>query len=65
MKEEFSVNLQTTNLCFPLKLKLKKKTDCPNNEYNAAFKHIHQYIRAYLRSKKSVLINSWENVIAY
>ena len=42
---------------------------CPSKEYDAIFRHIHQKIRVYPRSKKkkkkSALISGWENIIAY
>ena len=38
---------------FLLKIKIKQNPDCPNKEYNAILKHIHQNIRAYFRSKKN------------
>ena len=51
---------------FLLKIKIKQNSDCSNKEHNAIFKHIHQSIRAYFRSKKkSGLINGWENIFAY
>ena len=53
MKEAFPVKLQTVNR-FLLKMKIKQNSGCPNNEYNAVFKHIHQNIGAYPRSKKNL-----------
>ena len=38
-------------------MKIKQNSDCPNKEYNAIFKHIHQNIRAYPRSKTQLLGN--------
>ena len=36
---------------------------CPNKEYNVVFKHFHQNIRVYPRSKKKhALTNDWENI---
>ena len=35
---------------FLLKIKIKQKPACRNKEYNVAFKHFHQNIRAYPRS---------------
>ena len=35
---------------FLLKVKIKQKPACRNKEYNVAFKHFHQNIRAYPRS---------------
>ena len=40
---------------FSLKIKIKQNLGCPNKEYNAIFKHIHQNIKAYSRSKKKNL----------
>ena len=40
-----------------LKIKIKQNSDGPNNEYNAIFKHIHQNIRAYPRSKKALWVD--------
>ena len=43
---------------FLLKRTIKQNPGCPNKNYNAIFKNIHQNIRAYPRSKKkSALIN--------
>ena len=50
---------------FLLKI-IKQILGCPNKEYNAIFKHIHQNIKAYHRSKKkSGLINDGKNIFAY
>ena len=50
-----------------LKIKIKQKSGCPNNEYSAIFKHIiHQDIRTSPWSKKkSWSINDWEKFFAY
>ena len=37
---------------FLFKIMIKQNLGCPNKEYNAIFKHIHQNIRVYPRSKK-------------
>ena len=37
-----------------LKIKIKQKPACRNKEYNVAFKHFHQNIRAYTRSWKNL-----------
>ena len=37
----------------------------PDKEYNATLEHIYQNVRAYLRIKKYVFINDYENIIAY
>ena len=42
------------NRLFLLKIKIKQKPACQNNEYNGAFKHFHQDIRAYPRSQKNL-----------
>ena len=44
---------------FLLKVKIKQNPGCPNNEYiyNAIFKHIHQNIWAFLKSKN--YIDQW------
>ena len=42
------------NRLFLLKIKIKQKSACQNNEYNGAFKHFHQDIRAYPRSQKNL-----------
>ena len=39
---------------FLLKVKIKQKPASRNKEYNVAFKHSHQNIRAYPRSKKNL-----------
>ena len=61
MKEGLSVKLQNENM-FLLKIKIKQNPGCPNKGYNAILKHIPQNIRAYTRSKKTELINDWENI---
>ena len=48
-----------------LKIKIKQNPGYPSKEYNVILKHINQNIRAYRRSKKSALINDYENIIAY
>ena len=57
MKEEFSIKFQTENLCFCLRWKLNK-TQTAQIRNNAIFKHMHQIIRAYPRSKK-ICIDQW------
>ena len=48
---------------FLLKIKIWKNPGRVNEEHNGIFKHIHQDIRAYSRSKnKSVLVNDWEDI---
>ena len=47
-----------------LKIKIKQNLGYPNKEYNVIFKHIHQNIRAYCRSKKICIIDDYENIIA-
>ena len=37
---------------------MKQNPDYPQKKYNAIFKHIHQNIRAYLRSKK-ICVDQW------
>ena len=37
-----------------LKIKIKQKPACRNKEYNVAFKHFHQNIRAYTRKWKNL-----------
>ena len=60
MKEAFSVKLQDEKFSFHLRWKLNES---PNN---TIFEHIHQIIKACARGKKkSVLINDYENIIAY
>ena len=44
---------------FSLKIKIKQNLGCPNKEYNAIFKHIHQNIKVYSRSKKKICIDQW------
>ena len=43
---------------FLLKIKIKQKPSCPNKEYNAIFKNIHQNIRASLKSNQ-ICIDQW------
>ena len=50
LKEPFSATFQTRNL-FLCKLKIKKNPGCPNKDYNAICKYIHQNIRTYSGSK--------------
>ena len=47
---------------FLLNIKIKQNLGCPSKEYNAIFKHIHQNIRAYPRSKKELweIFANWE-----
>ena len=45
--------------------KIKQNSGHPNAEYDAMFKHIHQNVSAYPRSKKTGLINNWETTLAY
>ena len=52
-KDAFSVMLQTENL-FLFKIKIKQNPGCQNKEYNTIFKHIHQSIRGYSRSKENL-----------
>ena len=47
---------------FLLKIKTKQNPGCPNKDI---FKHIIQNIKAYPKSKKSALINDYENIVAY
>ena len=47
-----------------IKIRIEQNADCPNKEYNVIFKHFHQNIRAYPRSKKNALI-SGESIIWY
>ena len=54
MKEALSVELQTENLPL-LKIKVKHNPGCPNKEYNAAFKNIHQNISILSRGKKTCI----------
>ena len=61
MKLAFSVKFQTENL-FLLKIKTKQNPGCPNKDI---FKHIIQNIKAYPKSRKSALINNYENIVAY
>ena len=49
----FSEALRWKPLCL-LKIKIKQSPGCPNKEYNAIFKQIHQNSRAYSRSKKMI-----------
>ena len=51
MKEAFSISFS-----------LKEIPGCPNKEYNLVFKHFHENIRAYPRSKKAALTNDWESI---
>ena len=53
------------NTFFFLKMKIKQNPGYLNEQYNAIFKHIHQNIRAYPRSKKICTDNYYENIIAY
>ena len=46
-------------------MKIKQNLDYQNKEYNAIFEHIHLNTKACTRSKKSALIEKWENIIAY
>ena len=43
---------------FLLKIKINQNAGCLNEEYNAIFKHIHQNVRAYPRSK-NVCTDQW------
>ena len=43
---------------FLLKTKIKQNPGCPNKEYNAIFKHIHENSRTCYRSKK-ICSNQW------
>ena len=47
-----SVKLLTQNLCFCLKIKIKQTQAAQIRNIHVVFKHIHQNIRAYPRSKK-------------
>ena len=45
------------------KIRIKQNPGFPCKEYNSVFKHCHQNIRAYPRSKKrSAMTNDWENI---
>ena len=50
---------------FLFKIKSKQSSGCLNKEDNAIFAQIQQNIRAHHRNKKIVLINDYENNIAY
>ena len=50
------------NLFVFLNIKIKRNSGCLDEEYNAIFLHIHQNNSAYFRSKKTALINDWENI---
>ena len=41
-----------------IKIRIEQNPDCPNKEYNVIFKHFHQNIRAYPRSKKKC-VDQW------
>ena len=47
---------------FSISFSLKEIPGWPNKESNLAFKHFHQNIRAYPRSKKDALTNDWESI---
>ena len=53
IKEAFPRRLQNKKLFLP-----KQNPGCPNKEYNAVFKHIHQNIKAYWRKQK-VCTDQW------
>ena len=55
MKEAFFSTLHIGNLCFLMISNFN--SCCPNKEYNAIFKHIHQNIRTYCRKK--ICIDHW------
>ena len=60
IKEAFPRRLQNKKRFLP-----KQNPGCPNKEYNAVFKHIHQNIKAYWRKQKSALINDWKNINSF
>ena len=49
-------------MSFSISFSLKEIPGCPNKEYNLVFKHFHENIRAYPRSKKTALTNDWESI---
>ena len=71
VKLELSVKFQTEKNCFCLtkprlkssktQAEVKQNPGCPNKDI---FKH-QQNIRVYPKSKKSALINDYENIVAY
>ena len=56
-----SVKLLTQNFCFCFKIKIKQTQAAQIRNIHVVFKHIHQNIRAYPRSKKMTndLIGQW------
>ena len=52
--KELKETHQTENL-FLFEIKIQQNPGCPNKEYNAIFKHIHQNIKAYTKSKKTCI----------
>ena len=52
--KELKETHQTENL-FLFEIKIQQNPGCPNKEYNAIFKHIHQNIKAYTKSKNTCI----------
>ena len=58
-RRDFQKSSRLKAFFFSLKIKIKQNLGCPNKEYNAIFKHIHQNIKVYSRSKKKICIDQW------